>query len=129
MEHSELDATRNRPEGDRQIDSKVLSIDIPSYIEQLKNENAWQENDRNAITVFKSDKMRIVLIALHRKAEIQTARPENVLSIQVLKGKIEVIADVKQTGADKGQIITLHDNVPYKIKALKKSLILLTVVE
>ncbi|MGH2649551.1 MAG: hypothetical protein ACRDE8_18375 [Ginsengibacter sp.] len=129
MEHTTLDATHNRPEGDRQIDSPVLSIDIPSFIEKIKNENAWQESDRNAITVFKSDKMRILLVALHRKAEIQTAHPDNVLSIQVLKGKIGVIADVKQTHADKGQIITLHDKIPYKIKALKKSLILLTVVE
>ena len=129
MEHTALDATHNRPEGDRQINSPVLSIDISSYVEQIKNETAWQEGDKNAITVFKSDKMRIVLVALHKKAEIQTAHPENVLSIQVLKGKIGVIADVKQTDADKGQIIALHDKVPYKIKALKKSLILLTVVE
>jgi quercetin dioxygenase-like cupin family protein len=129
MEHTDLDATHNRPEGDRPINSAVLSIDIPSYIEQIKNENAWHENDRNAITVFKSDKMRIVLVALHRKAEIQTAHPDNVLSIQVLKGKISVIADEKETEADTSQIIALHDKIPYKIKALKKSLILLTVVE
>ena len=129
MEHTTLDATHNRPEGDRQINSPVLAIDIPSYIEQIKNENAWQENDRNAITVFKSDKMKIVLMALHRKAEIQTAHPENVLSVHVLKGKIVVVADEKKTDAEKGQIIAMHDKIPYKIKAVKKSLVLLTVVE
>ncbi|MDQ2863179.1 MAG: hypothetical protein M3R50_05920 [Bacteroidota bacterium] len=73
--------------------------------------------------------MRIVLVAVHGKAEIQTAHPDNVLSLHVLKGKIGLIADVKQTDADAGQIITLHDKVPYKIKALKKSLILLTVIQ
>ncbi len=129
MEHTNLDATHNRPEGDRQINSPILSIDIPSFIEQIKNENAWQESDRNAITVFKSDKMRIVLVALHRKAEIQTAHPENVLSVHVLKGKIGVIGHEKQTDADTGQIIAMHDKIPYKIKALKKSVILLTIVE
>lgn len=129
MEHTILDATHNRPEGDRQINSPVLSIDIPSYIEQITNENAWQESDRNAITVFKSDKMKIVLMALHRKAEVQTAHPENVLSIHVLKGKIVVVANEKETDADKGQIIAMHDKIPYKIKAVKKSLVLLTVVE
>jgi|SRR5665213_1964525 len=129
MEHTTLDATHNRPEGDRQINSPVLAIDIPCYIEQIKNENAWQENDRNAITVFKSDKMKIVLMALHRKAEIQTAHPENVLSVHVLKGKIVVMADEKKTDAEKGQIIAMHDKIPYKIKAVKKSLVLLTVVE
>ncbi len=129
MENTEIDSTRNRPEGERQIDSPVLLIDIPSYIEQIKNENAWQDGDRNAITVFKSDKMRIILVALHRKAEMQTEHPENILSIQVIKGKISLIANVEETHAGKEQIITLHEKIPYKIKAVKKSLILLTVVE
>ena len=129
MENTEIDSTRNRPEGERQINSPVLLIDIPSYIEQIKNEHAWQAGDRNAITVFKSDKMRIILVALHRKAEMQTEHPENILSIQVIKGKISLIANVEETHADKEQIIALHEKIPYKIKAVKKSLILLTVVE
>ncbi|HWH61942.1 MAG TPA: hypothetical protein VNS50_01640 [Ginsengibacter sp.] len=129
MENTEIDSTRNRPEGERQINSPVLLIDIPSYIEQIKNEQAWQDGDRNAITVFKSDKMRIILVALHRKAEMQTEHPENILSIQVIKGKISLIANVEETHADKEQIIALHEKIPYKIKAVKKSLILLTVVE
>ena len=129
MENTEIGSTRNRPEGERQINSPVLLIDIPSYIEQIKNEHAWQDGDRNAITVFKSDKMRIILVALHRKAEMQTEHPENILSIQVIKGKISLIANVEETHADKEQIIALHEKIPYKIKAVKKSLILLTVVE
>jgi hypothetical protein len=129
MEHTALDATYNRPEGDREINSPILLIDLPAYMEQIKNETAWQENDRNAITVFKSGKMRIVLVALHNKAEVQTARPDNLISIQVLKGKVSVIAHARETDAGRGQLVTLHDHIPYKIKALKKSLILLTLVE
>ena len=55
MENTIIEATYNRPEGDREIDSPVLLIDIPDLIEQIKDENAWKENDRNAITVFKTE--------------------------------------------------------------------------
>ena len=33
------EATFNRPEGDRPIDSPLLTIDLPSLIKQIKNED------------------------------------------------------------------------------------------
>lgn len=129
MEIKHNDSTKNRPEGERKIDSPALLIDLSEHIEQIKNENAWKDSDRNAITLFKSDKLRIVLIALHRKAEMKTEKPENILSIQVLKGKINVIADNIINEAGKDQLMALHAKVPYVIKALKKSIFLLTLVE
>lgn len=129
METINIDATYNRPEGDRQIDSPVLLTDLTSFIDQIKNETAWEKNDRNSITLFKSDKIRIVLVALHRKAEMKTEHPEHIMNIHVLKGKISLIADESQTEVNKDQIITLHEKVPYRIKALKKTMFLLTIVE
>jgi len=129
MENTNIEATYNRPDGDRQIDSPVLVIDLPTFIEQIKNEKAWEENDRNSITVFKSDRMRILLVALHRKAVMQTSRPENILSLQLLKGKLILTANNKSTEIQKEQLLTLHEKIPYTIKALKKSMFLLTLVE
>jgi hypothetical protein len=129
MENTNIDATYNRPEGDRKIDSAVLLIDLPAFIKQIKDEKAWGQNDRNAITVFKTDKMRIVLVALHRKATMQTEHPENIISVQVLKGKISVATNYASTEVDKEMILALHEKVPYTITASKKSIFLLTVVE
>ena len=129
MDNTTIDATHNRPEGDRQIDSPVLLIDLPDFIKQLKDEKAWDKNDRNAITVFKTDKMSIVLVALHRKADMQTEHPENIISVQVLKGKIKVTTTYASTEVDKEMMMALHEKVPYTITALKKSIFLLTVVE
>ncbi|HEV8082960.1 MAG TPA: hypothetical protein VGP55_07155 [Chitinophagaceae bacterium] len=129
MENTNIDATYNRPEGDRKIDSAVLLIDLPAFIKQIKDEKAWGQNDRNAITVFKTDKMRIVLVAMHRKATMQTEHPENIISVQVLKGKISVATNYASTEVDKEMILALHEKVPYTITASKKSIFLLTVVE
>jgi len=127
MENLIIDATYNRPAGNREIDSPVLLIDIPDLTKQLKDESAWKENDRNAITVFKTDKMRIVLVALHKDAAMKTDRPENIFSLQVLKGK--VTTEFTSTEVEKEKIVALHEQIQYSITALKKSMFLLTIVE
>ena len=129
MENTNIDATHNRPEGDRKIDSPVLLIDLPFYIDQIKNEKAWEDNDRNAITIYKTNKLRILLVALHKGASMQTERPENIFSLQVLKGKLNVATSYAATEVDKDMMVAIHDNIPYTISALKKSLFLLTLAE
>jgi len=129
MENTIIEATYNRPEGEREIDSQVLLINIPDLTKQLKDESAWKENDRNAITVFKTDKMRIVLVALHKDAAMKTDRPENIFSLQVLKGKVKVTTEFTSTEVEKEKIVALHEQIQYSITALKKSMFLLTIVE
>ena len=129
MEERYNEATINRPEGDRPIDSPAVLVDLPSFIDQIKNEKAWDENDRNSITVFKSNKMRILVGAMHKYAEMQTEHPDNIFSIQVIKGKLNVHTSEKVIEVGKDQVLALHEHIPYKIEAVKKTTFLLTVVE
>ena len=115
MEEKYNEATINRPEGDRPIDSPTVIIDLPTFIEQIKSEKAWEENDRNSITVFKSNKMRVIVGALHKNAEMQTEHPDNILSIQVIKGRLKVHTNENVIEVGKDQILALHENIPYKI--------------
>ena len=127
MDEKFNESTKNRPEGDRLVDSPVVLIDIPSFIKQIKNEKAWDKNDRNSVTVFKTDKMRVVLVGLHKGAEMTTDHPDNVISIQVISGKIELHANNDSMNVRKKQAVALHEQVPYRVVALKKSIFLLTV--
>ncbi len=129
MEEKYNEATINRPEGDRPVDAPLVLVDIASFIEQLKSEKAWDENDRNSITVFKSDKLRVVIVALHKNAEMHTEHPKNILNIQMLKGKIKLYVNEQSTVIEKEQIVVLHENIPYRIEAVKKSIFLLTVID
>ena len=129
MQEKFNEATHNRPEGDRLVDAPLVPVDISSFIRQIKKEKAWDENDRNAITVFKSDKLRIVIVGLRKKAEMTTERPENIFSLQVLNGKIKVHTSETTIEIGKEKLFVLHANIPYKIVAVKKSVFLLTVVE
>ena len=129
MEEKFNEATINRPEGDRPIDAPLVLIDIPSFARQIKTEKAWQNSDRNAITVFKSAKMKIVVVALHKKAEMHTEHPENILSVQVIKGRIKLYANEKTLVVEKNQVFALHENIPYRVKAVKKTIFLLTIAD
>ncbi len=129
MEERHNESTINRPEGDRMVDAPVVLVNIPEFIKKIKKEKVWDKNDRNAITVFKSDKMRIILVALHKKAEMTTERPENIFSLQVLDGKVKLHTDVKTIEIREDELFVLHASIPYKIEAVKKSIFLLTVIE
>lgn len=129
MEERNNESTDNRPEGDRTVDAPVVVIDIPDFVKRIKKEKAWRKNDRNAMTVFKSNKMTIVLVAMHKKAEMTTEHPENIFSLQVLEGRVKLHTGTGKVDVGEEELFVLHANIPYKVEAVKKSLFLLTVVE
>ena len=121
------EATRNRPQGERVIDADSVYIDLPAFISQIRNEEAWQKNDRNSITVFKTNEMRIVVGGLHTGAEFPPHKAEGMMSIQVIEGVLEVNTDTLSETLRKGQIIAIHKHNNYRIVAAEDSIYLLTI--
>ena len=126
MEIKYNESTELRPEGGRLIDAPIVSIDIPGYIKQIKSEPSWEKNDRNAMTVYKTEGMRIVLVALHKDAVLARHTTNGILSVQVLEGKINFITDVKSVELEKGQMVALHKDEPHSVTAIKESVFMLT---
>jgi len=126
MEEKFNDATQQRPEGDRVIDAGMVTIDMPSFIAQVKQESAWKDTDRNAITVFKTNGMRIVLIVLHAGAEMKTHIAEGIISVQVIEGKIKFNAENRSVELGEGQMLALHKGIPHSVLAVEETIFLLT---
>ncbi len=120
------DATPLRPEGGRMLDSSLVEMDLYQFIEQVRSETKWNESDRNSITIFKSDAMRIVLMGLHKKASLKSHKANGVISVQVLEGKINFETDRQQVILEPGQMIALHENIMHSVDALEESFFLLT---
>ncbi len=120
------EATILRPLGDRVIDAPLVSIDLFSFIEQIKKEKKWKETDRNSITVFKTDGLRIVLIALRKGAEMVKHVANGLISVQVLEGRIQFNTDEQSVKLGKGQMLALHEGIPHSVLAKKKTIFLLT---
>jgi len=126
MKEKYTDSTLQRPEGERLIDGMHVTIDLPVVIKKIRLESTWQESDRNAITVFKNSSLRIVLIALHKAAEMTKHIAKGTICVQVLEGRIQFKTGLQSVELNKGQILTLHEGVPHSVLAIKESVFLLT---
>jgi len=126
MEEKFNEATDQRPEGDRVIDAAMVTIDLPAFMEQIKQEAAWKERDRNAITVFKTNGMRLVLIALHAGAEMKTHTADGIISVQVIDGRMKFTANNRSAELSKGQMLALHKGIPHSVQAIEETIFLLT---
>ena len=126
MEEKFNEATTQRPQGDRVLDAKLVTIDLPSIIEQIRNEEQWGDSDRNAITVFKTNGMSIVLIALHKGAEMARHSANGLISVQVLEGEILFSTDERSVELGNGNILALHKGIPHSVLAKEETIFLLT---
>ena len=126
MEIKYNESTELRPEGERLLDAPLVSMDIPAFIKKIKDEPAWKNRDRNAMTIYKTNGLRMVLIALHKDADLTRHTAEGVISLQVLEGKILFNTDDQSVEVEKDQAIALHKGLPHSVKAVKESVFLLT---
>ncbi len=126
MDEKYNEATPQRPEGDRSIDAMLVTIDLPLFMEHIKQESSWKDSDRNAITVFKTNGLRIVLIALHEGAEMARHTANGIISVQVLEGQLQFNTDRQSVELNKGQMLALHERISHSVKAIKETIFLLT---
>ena len=126
MENKRNEATLNRPEGDRVLDAPYVFINIPDFIRQLKSEEAWQKNDRNGITVFKTGRVTTVLTCLHAKAILKNNLVDGIFTVHVLEGIIRVKTPDGDVDMQANQIMAFHQLVDHSILALMDSVLLFT---
>jgi quercetin dioxygenase-like cupin family protein len=126
MENKSNESTPLRPEGDRILNAPLVEMDLNKFIDQIKSEVTWQESDRNSMTIFKSDTMRIVLLGLRQNAELKPHTANGVISVQVIEGQMNFVADGQTILLEKGQMIALNDNITHSVLALKDTFFLLT---
>lgn len=120
------EATNNRPEGTRIIDAPFVYIDTAEYYRQLTQEEAWQKNDRNGITLFKSEGHTIVLTAFHAGAELNANDVKGVITIQVLEGLLIFLLGGEKFTLKPGNVVALHPNIKHSLLAKVDSLVMIT---
>ena len=126
MEIKSNDATPQRPDGERVLDAAVVTMDINDFIKQVKSEPSWKDSDRNSITVYKADTLRIVLIGLHKGAELKTHTADGKISVHILSGNVTFTTPQQTVELTEGQIVAVHELVPHSVKANKETFLLLT---
>ncbi len=128
MEIKHNDATPNRPEGDRVTDAPYVLVNMHQYTEQLLREDAWEKNDRNAITVFKTPGYTMVLSAFKAGAVAPSNIVRGTTAIQVISGDFSIKLGSASTMLTAGSVMIIHEGKEHSIEALADSLMLITTV-
>lgn len=111
----------------RLLDGPLLIFDLPLLMDKITNESYWIKGQRNAITLLKSESMRLVLIALREEASIDFRQSGNLISLQLLKGRLTFKAANQTIMLLKDQVLTLHENIQHSLTANEESIFLLSI--
>ncbi len=73
---------------ERVIDKSLLTFSLPEMLKKLKLEKAWKNGSKNAITLSKNPSMKVVLVAMHERAQLDFHGSGNIISAQIIEGSV-----------------------------------------
>lgn len=108
------------------VDALIAEFNIPLIARQLKTGPEWHSKKRNSATVFKSDDLHVLLMAMHAVTRMVGHKVDVPLTIHVLEGRIKVITNKDVMALEKGALLVLEAGIAHEIEAVKESVFLLT---
>ena len=72
--------------------------------------------------------MTVVLIGMHKNANLKRHKAHGTIHVQVLEGKIDFCTEQQTVSMQKGQMIALKADIPHSVVAIEDSFFLLTVI-
>jgi quercetin dioxygenase-like cupin family protein len=107
--------------------SGLIAVDVRAEIARLKGEPAWADNDRHGSSLVKGDGINVALIMLKKGAKMQEHHTRAPITVNVIEGRINLIAKGKTQPLTPGMIAALDRAIEHSIEALEESAIVLTV--
>ncbi len=101
-------------------------FDLPGIERELRREAALEVEGHSAVTLAKYPDLRVVLIALRKGARRVEARTDARVSLQALRGNLEIRLPDGVLDLPAGHLVTLESDVGFGIQALTESALLLT---
>jgi quercetin dioxygenase-like cupin family protein len=107
--------------------SPVLTFDLPTLIEKLKHSNKWAKGELKAMILLNSPYRQIVLTALQKGTEINSFQSSDSITFQTIEGKLQFYIHNETVILNKGQVLTLYENIKYRLTSREESVFLLTI--
>lgn len=104
-----------------------IAFDLPTLIERMKQSYSWVNGELKAMVLLKSPERQIVLTALHEGTEIDSFQSNDSITLQIIEGKLKFHTRKASVTLDKGQLLTLHENINYSLTSREDSVFLLTI--
>jgi quercetin dioxygenase-like cupin family protein len=109
------------------LDAPLVTCDLRSRVQQLKNDEAWQNGERYTVPLVRTERLRVMLIALRAGAALSSHRADGPITVQVIEGRIRFSAESQTVTLAEGQLLSLQAGLPHAVEAAEESVFLLTV--
>ena len=111
----------------RSMDASLRTFDLPNLIERMKRKQTWAKGELNAMVLLKSRNKQIVLTTLHEGTEINSFQANDSITFQIIEGKLKLHTRNESVTLNKGQLLTLHENIKYSLTTKEETVLLLTI--
>ena len=101
-------------------------FDLPSMERELRTDVALPKEGHSAVTLVKYPDLRVVLICLRAGARLEEARTEARISLQTLRGHLELRLPEGPLDIPAGNLVTLEGGMEFTVAAVADSSLLLT---
>ena len=109
--------------------ASLRSFDLPILIKKMKKSPTWANGELNAKILLKSPHKQIVLTALHEGTEISSFQANDSVTFQIIEGKLMFSTPKESVVLDKGQLLTIRENVRYRLTTGEETVFLLTIAK
>jgi quercetin dioxygenase-like cupin family protein len=114
--------------GDRSLhNSTIFTFDLPTLIDNIKHSHSWVKGELNAMILLNRPEKQIVLALLPEKTEISSFQKNDSVTIQVIEGSLRFHTRKKSVPLCMGQLLTLHENIRYRLTTNDEAVFLLTI--
>ncbi|MGA6826967.1 cupin domain-containing protein [Nitrospira sp. NS4] len=100
---------------------------LRDLVRQLKSGEAWRTSERQTMPLFRTEGMRVMLVALRAGASLSSHRAAGPITVQVLEGRITFSAESQAVTLTEGQMLSLRAGLPHAVEAPEDAVFLLTV--
>jgi quercetin dioxygenase-like cupin family protein len=120
-------ATRPHPESERPLHGSLQSFDLAIEVARLREEKAWQEGRRNAITLRKGEGLNAVLLVMREGDRLNEHPAPGPITLSVHQGRIRFSTAGEDVEAGAGTLLACDAGVRHSVEALGDVICLLNV--
>lgn len=113
----------------RFLNASLLNFDMPLLIKKMKHSYSWAEGELNTMILLKTPFKQILLTALHEDTIIRSFQSNTSVTFQIIEGKLWFHTLKESLSLDKGQLLTLSENISYSLMAKEETVFLLTIIK
>lgn len=104
------------------------SFDIPSIIQDLKNDETWLEGELNSVILLNSPTVKVLLTILHEGTEVISYQANDSITFQVIEGSLVLHIRDASVVLSEGELLTLDEKIKYSFDTVEETAFLMTLV-